>query len=58
MTRCEEVCRAAPACAPCSALDDELDRVSMGRIPAYVEGMDEDGRFAVLNGRRVRHPDD
>ena len=58
MTRCEEICRAAPTCEPC-ALDAELDRVSRGRLPPYVEGSDEDGRWAVLNGRVVRrHYDD
>lgn len=58
MTTCQEFCRAAPQCAPCDALDAELDRIALGRVPQYVEGLDEDGRFAVLNGRRVRHPDE
>lgn len=57
MTRCEEFCRAAPSCAPCDALDESFRRIDATRR-AYTEGLDEDGRYAVLNGRRVRHPDD
>lgn len=58
MTSCQEVCDAASHCAPC-ALDAELDRVSRGRVPGYVEGSDDAGRWAVLNGRVVRrHYDD
>lgn len=57
MTSCQEFCRSASDCAPCSALDAELDRIALGRVPAYVEGLDEDGRYAVLNGRRVRRPE-
>ena len=53
MSRCEEICRSAPTCEPC-ALDAELDRIARGRIPAYVEGSDDTGRWAVLNGRVVR----
>lgn len=51
MTSCQEVCDAASHCAPC-ALDAELDRIALGRIPAYVEGSNRDGTvWAELHGR-------
>ncbi|WP_158285473.1 hypothetical protein [Azospirillum sp. TSA6c] len=53
MTMCQEICDAASHCAPCEALDDAFRRIdATGR--AYVEGLDESGRYAVLNGRVYR----
>lgn len=59
VSRCEEICDGAPSCAPCAAYELELDRIGRGRVPGYVEGSDDAGRWAVLNGRVVRrHYDD
>lgn len=57
MTDCREFCAAAADCAPC-ALDAELDRIALGRIPAYVEGSDSTGRWARLHDRFERRPFD
>lgn len=55
MTRCEEICRAAPTCEPCVSYDAELDRVSRGRIPSYVEGSNRDGSVWAEYAGRMLH---
>lgn len=54
MTDCREICDGAPSCAPCASYERELDRIALGRIPAYVEGSDSMGRWARLNDRVER----
>lgn len=52
MTDCREFCAAAADCAPCEALNAELDRIALGRVPRYVEGSNRDGTvWAELHGR-------
>ncbi len=54
VTDCREICRAAMTCAPC-ALDAELDRVSIGRVPRYVEGSNRDGSVWAEYAGRMLH---
>lgn len=54
MTTCQEPCRAAPTCEPC-ALDAELDRIALGRIPSYVEGSNRDGTVWAEYAGRMLH---
>lgn len=57
MTDCREICDGAPSCAPCAAdaLDAELDRIALGRIPAYVEGSNRDGTVWAEYAGRMLH---
>jgi hypothetical protein len=55
MTDCREICDGAPSCAPCASYDAELDRVSRGRIPSYVEGSNRDGTVWAEYAGRMLH---